>query len=57
MINGGADPISGKHMAVFYKEIVPNAKVVILDDIGHYPQTEAPNEVLLYYYKFREEVY
>ncbi len=56
LINGGSDPISGKHMATFYQEIVPDAKVVILEEIGHYPQTEAPQEVLFYYYKFREEL-
>jgi len=53
LINGGVDPISGKHMALFYKEIVPNADVVILETIGHYPQVEAPQEVLDHYYNFR----
>ncbi len=53
LINGGADPISGKHMAVFYQEIIPNANVYILEDIGHYPQTEASDEVLEIYFQFR----
>lgn len=53
LINGGADPISGKHMAIFYKEIIPNANVHILEHIGHYPQTEAPKKVLDIYFKFR----
>jgi len=52
LINGGADPISGKHMADFYKLIIPNANVKILNDIGHYPQTEAPNKVLKLYMEF-----
>ncbi len=56
LINGGADPISGKHMAVYYKEIIPNPDVVLLDEIGHYPQVEAPNEVLSHYYEFREKI-
>jgi len=46
LINGAADPISGKHMAARYSELVPNPDVVLLDTIGHYPQTEAPEEVL-----------
>ncbi len=56
LIDGAVDPISGKHMAEFYKEIVPNADVVLLDAIGHYPQTEAPNEVLYYYNEFRKNI-
>ncbi|MDY8137826.1 alpha/beta hydrolase [Aquimarina sp. 2201CG5-10] len=56
LIDGGVDPISGKHMAEFYKEIVPDADVIILETIGHYPQTEAPEKVLSHYYEFREKV-
>ncbi|MEK6806271.1 MAG: alpha/beta hydrolase [Pseudomonadota bacterium] len=41
MINGPADPVSGAHMAQRYREVVPNADVVMLaDHIGHYPQVE-----------------
>ncbi|WP_298312381.1 alpha/beta hydrolase [uncultured Aquimarina sp.] len=56
LIDGGVDPISGKHMAEFYKEIIPNADVVILETIGHYPQTEAPEEVLHHYTEFRKQL-
>ncbi|MBW1297459.1 alpha/beta fold hydrolase [Aquimarina litoralis] len=52
LIDGGVDPISGKHMAEFYKENIPKADVIILETIGHYPQTEAPDEVLHYYNEF-----
>ncbi len=54
LIDGAVDPISGKHMAEFYAEIVPDADVIILDEIGHYPQTEAPDEVLHHYGEFRK---
>ncbi len=54
LIDGGCDPISGKHMATFYKKIIPNADVIVLEEIGHYPQVEAPNEVLHHYYEFRD---
>ena len=52
LINGGADPISGKHMADRYKELVPNPDVVMLEEIGHYPQTEAPEEVWKHFWEF-----
>lgn len=54
LINGGADPISGKHMANFYQKIIANPNVIILDDIGHYPQVEAPEIVLKHYLAFVE---
>ncbi len=46
LIDGGADPVSGAHLYHHYKELVPNADAVLLEEIGHYPQTEAPEEVL-----------
>ncbi|MGC2654669.1 MAG: alpha/beta hydrolase [Mycobacterium sp.] len=47
LIDGPADPNSGRHMAERYRQIIPNADVVLLgDDIGHWPQIEAPDAVL-----------
>jgi len=46
MINGNADPISGKHVSVVLKEKVPNCIIYDLETIGHYPQTESPELVL-----------
>ncbi len=45
LINGPADPVSGAHMAQHYARVVPNADVVSLPGIGHYPQVEAPAAV------------
>ena len=56
LINGAADPISGKHMAERYRELIPNPVIVLLEKIGHYPQTEAPEEVLQTYFSFRREI-
>ena len=42
LIDGLDDPISGGHMADRYQELVPNADVVGLQSIGHYPQNENP---------------
>jgi pimeloyl-ACP methyl ester carboxylesterase len=52
-INGAADPISGRHMADRFRELVNN-DVVLLSQIGHYPQTEDPESVLKHYLRFLE---
>jgi len=43
---GMADPISGAHMVARYKALIPNANVVELENIGHYPQIESAAAVL-----------
>jgi pimeloyl-ACP methyl ester carboxylesterase len=56
-INGPADPNSGIHMAKRYSELIPNANVVLLNEnIGHWPQIEAPDEVLITFYKFQKSL-
>ncbi|MET0581199.1 MAG: alpha/beta hydrolase [Pseudoxanthomonas sp.] len=45
LIVGMEDPVSGAHMAERYRELVPDADVVELAGIGHYPQWEAPERV------------
>lgn len=54
VIDGAADPISGAHMVQRYRELIPNADTVLLPGIGHYPQVEAPRDVLAHYLAFRE---
>ncbi len=46
-ICGAEDPVSGAHVAESYREMVPHPDVVMLTGVGHYPQVEAPNEVLM----------
>lgn len=46
LVNGSLDPNSGAHMARRYRELVPEADVVDLPRIGHWPQLEAPAEVV-----------
>ena len=41
-----ADPVSGAEMAARYRELVPQAEVIGLDNVGHYPQLEAPRATL-----------
>ncbi len=54
LINGGADPISGKHMYARFNELVPQGAATLLDDIGHYPQTEDPERVARLFLAFHD---
>jgi pimeloyl-ACP methyl ester carboxylesterase len=54
VIDGAVDPISGAHMVERYRELIESPDTVLLPAIGHYPQTEAPAEVLAHYLEFRE---
>jgi pimeloyl-ACP methyl ester carboxylesterase len=50
LIDGPIDPNSGRHMADRYREVIPDADVVMLaDDIAHWPQIEAPDAVLKHF--------
>ncbi|MDF3868190.1 alpha/beta hydrolase [Pseudomonas denitrificans (nom. rej.)] len=55
LIDGPEDPISGAHMVVRYRELIPQPDTVELPGIGHYPQVEAPEQVLQHYLTFRQE--
>jgi pimeloyl-ACP methyl ester carboxylesterase len=46
LLIGGADPISGRHMADRFAELVPRGSIEILSAVGHYPQLEAPDRTL-----------
>ncbi|KMO78261.1 alpha/beta fold hydrolase [Mycolicibacterium chlorophenolicum] len=57
LIDGPVDPNSGAHMARRYTEVVPAPDVVMLaDDIGHWPQIEAPEAVLEHFLAHIERV-
>ena len=45
LINGADDPNSGWHMAMAFMRIKPDARVIKLDGIGHWPQIEKSSEV------------
>jgi pimeloyl-ACP methyl ester carboxylesterase len=56
-INGPSDPNSGIHMAKRYGELIPNPNVMLLsENIGHWPQLEAPEQVLAAYDRFISQV-
>lgn len=55
LIDGGMDPVSGRHLYDYYLEHVPNADAVLLEDIGHYPHTEAPERVLAAFFEFHKK--
>ena len=56
LINGPVDPISGAHMVKRYRELVPNADVILLEGIGHYPQLEDPQGVLRAFWAFHKRL-
>jgi len=57
LINGASDPVSGEHMVARYRELVSEPlerddMIVSLPEVGHYPHTEAPEQVLDAYLNF-----
>ncbi|GGM62048.1 alpha/beta hydrolase [Longimycelium tulufanense] len=53
LIDGPYDPNSGRHMADRYRQVVPDANVVLLDaKIGHWPQIEDPGNVITHFLEF-----
>lgn len=53
LIVGAQDPIAGLPTLERYRQLVVPADAVLLPDIGHYPQIEAPEQVLKHYLAFR----
>ena len=52
LIDGIVDPVSGATIVARWRELLPAASVVELPGIGHYPQWEAPDEVVAAFTKF-----
>ncbi len=38
--------MSGRHLYDYFRATVPEAEAVCFEDVGHYPQIEAPSRVL-----------
>lgn len=56
LINGMEDPVSGKHAADRFAEVIPNADIVLLENSGHYPHVETPKEVLKAFFEFHDKI-
>ena len=57
LINGSIDPVSGAHMVARYKTLSCRLDYCAeLPLIGHYPQVEAPEEVMQHYITFIEDI-
>ena len=53
LINGSEDPVSGAHMVARYRKLVrADDPIVEMPGIGHYPQSEAPEQVAAAYLDF-----
>jgi pimeloyl-ACP methyl ester carboxylesterase len=53
-IYGHLDPVSGKHVLDHLRKRTPTAEIHDLPAIGHYPQVEAPDDVVRAYFAFRD---
>lgn len=54
LINGNADPVSGRHMVLRFRELLGDGHFIrSLPTVGHYPQVEAPEQVLDAWHDFR----
>ncbi len=52
-IYGPADPVNPPPFEERYRTVIPNPDIIVLgDNIGHYPQWEAPKDVTKYYARF-----
>ncbi|MEM8770650.1 MAG: alpha/beta hydrolase [Pseudomonadota bacterium] len=56
LINGGQDPVSGRHLYDHYRQELADADAVLLDNIGHYPHTEAPDQVASAFLDFHHKL-
>jgi len=56
VIDGALDPVSGRHMVDHYKALVPNPDCVLIEDVGHYPQLEAPERTLDAFLDFQSAI-
>lgn len=52
LIDGGFDPVSGKHLYDYYKDMIPSPDAILLPEIGHYPHTEDTETVLSHFFDF-----
>lgn len=52
-VHGVEDPVL-RSLPAHMRQLVPNASVVELPNVGHYPQVEAPVDVVRAYFEFRE---
>jgi pimeloyl-ACP methyl ester carboxylesterase len=57
LIDGVHDPVSGAHMVQRYRELIAQSDIAELTGIGHYPQLEAPGDVLAAYFDFRRRLH
>lgn len=56
LIAGAKDPISGQHMIDRYRELIPNANITEMPELGHYPQIEDAAAITTAYLQFRNSI-
>jgi pimeloyl-ACP methyl ester carboxylesterase len=56
LIAGAKDPISGQHMIYRYRELIPDANITEMPELGHYPQIEDADAITTAYLQFRNSI-
>jgi pimeloyl-ACP methyl ester carboxylesterase len=56
LVDGALDPVSGAHLVARYRELAPGADIVVLPNIGHYPQVEDPVGVMKAFFEFHDRI-
>jgi pimeloyl-ACP methyl ester carboxylesterase len=56
LICGAMDPVSGRHLAERYRELVPEPDVAVLEGVGHYQHLDVHDRVVDEYEAFRRRV-
>ena len=57
LINGSVDPVSGAHMVARYQELACRLDYLVqLPNVGHYPQVEAPEDLVSHYQEYLKRV-
>jgi len=56
-IYGPKDPVNPPPFQEFYKQIIPNPSIDVLPaHVGHYPQVEAPKQVIQLYFNWLKKI-
>jgi pimeloyl-ACP methyl ester carboxylesterase len=56
LVDGALDPVSGAHLVERYRELAPHADIVLLPNVGHYPQVEHSAAVMKAFLEFHDRI-
>ena len=56
LIYGPEDPVSGINIAARYQALIPNHDVIVMEGVGHYPNTERPDLLVQHILEFHNKI-